>query len=329
MSAAVWDERIPEAVEKIGPSVVSVTADRSVRAGASRTAFTVEGGGSGVAISADGLVVTNHHVVDSARRLRVTFSDGTRRPAGLLGADESTDIAVLRVDGVNGIVPASLGDSERLRVGQLALAVGHSLALPGGPTVSVGVVSALGRPMPGSDFVWEGLLQTDAAINPGNSGGPLADIEGRVVGLNTMMIPYAQGVGFAIPVNTVKTVIESLRRRGRVVRPWLGISGAAVTPQIRRRLDLDAEEGVLVAEVVPASPADEAGLKPGDILVGVEARPLARLRDLLRELAAFRIGDRVVLTFRRDGQPHRTALRLAEDPRERWNGSERATASER
>ena len=172
----------------------------------------------------------------------------------MIGSDPATDVALVRVNAEN-LPSATLGDSESLKVGQFVLAIGNALGLPGAPTVSMGVISALGRPLPGTDFVLEGLVQTDAAINPGNSGGPLADLEGRVIGINTAMIPFAQGVGFAIPSDTIKRIVDQISKHGRVVRPWLGISGLDVNPSIARRYGLSVESGVLLAEVMRDSPA--------------------------------------------------------------------------
>ncbi|TLX99754.1 MAG: trypsin-like serine protease, partial [Thaumarchaeota archaeon] len=164
---------------------------------------------------------------------------------------------------------ANLGDSESLKAGQIVLAIGNALGLPGGPTVSMGVIGALGRPLPGTDFVLEGFIQTDAAINPGNSGGPLADLSGNVIGINTAMIPFAQGVGFAIPTHTVNRVVEQIIRHGRVVRPFLGISGVDMNPAIARRFNLPVDSGVLLADVGRDTPAYEGGLRSGDIIFRV------------------------------------------------------------
>jgi S1-C subfamily serine protease len=178
----------------------------------------------------------------------------------------------------------------------------------------MGVISALGRPLPGADFIFEGLIQTDTAINPGNSGGPLADLNGNVIGINTAMIPYAQGVGFAIPVNTVKWAANQLFEKGRVVRPWLGIVGTSLNRALARRYDLPAESGVLVVEVDPQGPAYEAGLRTGDILVQIGSHTIAEMKDVLSSLSKLRINDEVEISLLRLGSKRKTVLRLMEAP---------------
>ncbi len=226
------ESQITGAVEKLSEAVVSIDSVRVTRNFA-YGAVPIEGKGSGVIIDPKGYVVTNNHVIEDATRVQVHLKDGRSFVGEVVGTDPSTDIAIVRVEAEN-LPAAVLGDSEKLKVGQLALAIGNTLGLQGGPTVSLGVVSALGRPLPGADFIFEGLIQTDTAINPGNSGGPLADIGGNVIGMNTAMIPYAQGVGFAIPVNTIKWVMQQLLEKGIVIRPWLGIHGTIVNEALAR-----------------------------------------------------------------------------------------------
>jgi S1-C subfamily serine protease len=201
-----------------------------------------------------------------------------------------------------------------LRVGQFVLAIGNALALPGGPTVSMGVLSAKGRPLPGSDFIFEGLLQTDAAVNPGNSGGPLADLEGRIIGMTTMMIPYAQGMGFAIPINTVKKIAQEILENGRVSRRWIGISGFDVTPQLARRYNLQTKSGFLVAEVVPRSPADYAGLRNGDVVVGAAGSEVKHTKDLLVAISRTGAGGSIRLDVDRMGRRGVLDVRPSEEP---------------
>ncbi|TMH95698.1 trypsin-like serine protease, partial [Candidatus Bathyarchaeota archaeon] len=189
------ESQVTEAVERLSESVVSIDSVRVTR-DFRYGLVPIEGKGSGLIIDRNGYVITNNHVIDESTRVQVHLKDGRTFLVEVIGSDASTDIAVIKVD-ANNLPAASLGDSEKLKVGQIALAIGNTLGLQGGPTVSMGVVSALGRPLPGTDFIFEGLIQTDAAINPGNSGGPLADIGGNVIGMNTAMIPFAQGVGFA------------------------------------------------------------------------------------------------------------------------------------
>ena len=178
----------------------------------------------------------------------------------------------------------------------------------------MGVVSALGRPLPGADFIYEGLIQTDTAINPGNSGGPLADLNGNVIGINTAMIPFAQGVGFAIPVNLVKWVAGQILEKGRVVRPWLGISGANLNPVIARRYDLPTDTGVLVVEIDPRGPAYQAGIRVGDVVVQVGPHEIKEMKDIISALSKLHISEEVELSLVRLGTRRKTLLRLIEAP---------------
>ncbi len=180
--------------------------------------------------------------------------------------------------------------------------------------MSMGVVSALGRPLPGADFIFEGLIQTDTAINPGNSGGPLADINGKVIGLNTAMIPYAQGVGFAIPSNTVKWVSNQILEKGRVVRPWLGISGANLNQALARRYDIPADSGVLVVEIDPRGPAYEAGLRVGDVLVEIGSQPIKEMKDVISALSKLHVKEEVDVNLIRVGGRRKASIRLIESP---------------
>ena len=189
-----------------------------------------------------------------------------------------------------------------------------ALGLPGGPTVSLGVVSALARPLPGTDFVFEGLVQTVAAINPGNSGGPLVDLTGSVVGINTAVVPFAQGVGFALPIHAAQRITAELRRTGRVVRPWVGVQVAELVPALARQVGLEPRSGLLVAEVVPRSPAHRGGLRAGDVLTAVGPFEVRTVRELLEALAKFPVGSDVNLGFRRRGEPLSASVPLQESP---------------
>src|SRR6266581_3309572 len=214
----------------------------------------------------------------------------------------------------NHVIDGAAKVQIHLKDGQLALAIGNTLGLQGGPTVSLGVVSALGRPLPGADFIFEGLIQTDTAINPGNSGGPLADISGNVIGMNTAMIPYAQGVGFAIPVNTIKWVMQQIREKGRVVRPWLGIYGTTLNEALARRYDLPADSGVLVVEVDARGPAYRSGLRVGDVIIGIGSQTINQMKDVLSALSKHAISEEVDLRFIRTGTKRVTRLLLQETP---------------
>src|SRR6266852_3893892 len=307
-----FENQITSAVEKLSESVVSIDSIRVARNFAYGF-VPIEGKGSGVIIDPRGYVITNNHVIDGAARVQVHLKDGRSHVGEVVGADSQTDVAVIKVEAEN-LPAASLADSEKLKVGQIVLAIGNSLGLQGGPTVSMGVVSALGRPLPGADFIFEGLIQTDTAINPGNSGGPLADINGNVIGLNTAMIPYAQGVGFAIPSNTVKWVANQILEKGRVVRSWLGISGANLNPAIARRYDIPVDSGVLVVEIDPRGPAYEAGLRVGDVLIQLGYQQVKEMKDVISALSKLHVREYVDVGFVRLGGRRIASIRLIESP---------------
>jgi serine protease Do len=311
MMPSGFEKQVTDAVEKLSESIVSVSSMRL-----ERHFFGIvplEGQGSGFVLDKKGLIVTNNHVIDGANQVHVGLKDGRTFTGEVVGADEATDVAVIRVDATD-LPAAELGDSEALKVGQFALAIGNALALPGAPTVSLGLLSAKGRPLPGSDFIFEGLLQTDAAVNPGNSGGPLADLEGKVIGVTTLMIPYAQGMGFAIPINTVKKIAQEIVETGRVSRRWIGISGIDVNPQLARRYGLRTESGFLVAEVVAGSPADYSGLKGGDVIVGADGTEVRHTKDLLLALSKVAAGGTIRLEINRTGSTGNLSVRPSEAP---------------
>lgn len=311
MALSGFEDQVTQAVEKLSESIVSVSSMRL-----ERRFFGIvplEGQGSGIILDRKGLVVTNNHVIDGASQVHVSLKDGRTFTGEVVGSDEATDVAVIRVN-ADDLPAAELGDSEVLKVGQFVLAIGNALALPGGPTVSMGVLSAKGRPLPGTDFIFEGLLQTDAAVNPGNSGGPLADLDGRIIGMTTMMIQYAQGMGFAIPINTVKKIAQEILESGRVSRRWIGISGVDVTPQLARRYELRTESGFLVAEVVPHSPAEHAGIRNGDVVVGANGSQVKRTKDLLLAISGAGEGGNVRLDVDRMGRRGSVDVRPSESP---------------
>src|ERR1700730_19276955 len=312
MGLTELEGQITGAVERLSESVVGIESTRITR-DYRFGMVPVEGQGSGVIIDPRGIIITNNHVVDESARVQVNLKDGRTFVGEVIGTDSATDVALVKVEADN-LPFATLGDSEKLKVGQIVLAIGNALGLPGAPTVSMGLIGALGRPLPGTDFVVEGLIQTDAAINPGNSGGPLADLDGRVIGMNTAMIPFAQGMGFAIPSETIKRIMDQITRHGRVVRPWLGISGLDVNPSIARRYGLSVDSGVLLAEVMRDSPAHVAGLREGDIVVGIGEHKVEQMKGLVTALSKFAIGERVTMSFVRTGTTYEADLRLAEAP---------------
>src|SRR3984957_14969110 len=266
-----YSRAVTGAVEKVSPSVVNIEVHQS--AGRTRSGEERErrGGGSGFVFTPDGLILTNSHVVHEARRIEVTVADRRRMPASLIGDDPASDLAVIRIDEPRidepGLTAASLGDSQRLRVGQVAIAIGAPYGFQS--TVTAGVVSALGRSLRSySGRLIDDVIQTDASLNPGNSGGPLVDSAGRVVGVNTATILPAQGICFAIGINTAKFVASRLLRDGRIRRSYIGVS--AQTVPVHRRVvrfyDLPKETGALVLSVEESSPAQRAKLREGDVI---------------------------------------------------------------
>jgi serine protease Do len=309
MALSGFETKVTDAVDKVSESLVMINSMRLERRFYGLVPS--EGQGSGIVLDRDGLIVTNNHVIDGATRVQVNLKDGRTLVGEVVGADEQTDVAIVRVD-ARDLPAADLGDSERLRVGQFVLAIGNALGLPGGPTVSMGVLSAIGRPLPGTDFIFEGLLQTDAAVNPGNSGGPLADLEGKVIGINTAMVPYAQGVGFAVPINTVKRIATEILEKGRVSRRWIGIAGVDLSPQLSRRYGITADSGFLVAELVPGSPSHIAGIRAGDVIVAAGGSAVKHTKDLLFALSKVSEGDAMELDVDRRGSRFKLKVRPAE-----------------
>lgn len=305
------EEAITRVVERATPSVASV-ATVEVGRDPWRRPAPVAGMGSAVVVSADGYLITNFHVVRRARGAEVLLADGRRLEAEFVGGDPGFDLAVLKVEAKD-LVPISFGDADGLRVGQFAIAIGSPFGLMlRGPSVTVGVVSALGRTLDAPNGPIEDLIQTDAPINPGNSGGPLLNTDGELIGINTAIIPYAQGIGFAIPVSVVRDVVDQVLRYGRVVRPWLGIAGVTVTREVAGQFGLRPDAGVLVVRVEPDSPADQAGLAAGDVITKVDAAPLSRIEELRRYVAAQKPDQELQVTVARKGRTLRSRIQLRE-----------------
>jgi serine protease Do len=308
-AAAPWPPA--QVAARVGPCVVGILTLRRGYDGRLEPA----GAGSGLVIRPDGAIVTNFHVVEGADALRVTLSDGRTLPGRVVGVDPPTDIAVLRV-AASGLPTPTWADSRRLRVGEMAIAIGNPMGSGFARTVTVGVVSGLGRSL-GLGYALRAfeLIQTDAAINPGNSGGPLVDAQGRVIGLNSVKIaaPAVESMGFALPSNTVREVAEEILRHGRVERPWLGL--VLMPRELAMRLGLPApERGLRVERVYADGPSDRAGVAADDALVAVDGREVSSLGDLFRALAGRRAGDRVHLTLERRGRRRTVAVVLAPLP---------------
>ncbi len=291
-----YSAAVTGAVERMSPSVVHIEVHQNAGRTRSGEPRERQGGGSGFVFTPDGLILTNSHVVHDAARIAVTLTDGRRMPASLIGDDPASDLAVIRVD-EPGLVAAALGDSQKLRVGQIVIAIGAPYGFQS--TVTAGVVSALGRSLRSySGRLIDDVIQTDASLNPGNSGGPLVDSAGRVVGVNTATILSAQGICFAIGINTAKFVASRLLRDGKIRRSFIGIS--AQTVPLHRRVvrfyDLPTEMGAMVLSVEENSPAKRAGLREGDVIVALEGQSVAGVDDLLRMLTDLRVGVSCSLT---------------------------------
>lgn len=302
-----YSRAVVAVVGAVGSAVVNIRVE---------TARGRSGAGSGVLIAPDGYLLTNHHVVERAKHLVVSFTDGSEVPAQLVGLDPVTDLAVVRADGSR-LPYATLGDSNLLQAGQLVIAIGNPLGYAS--SVSTGVVSALGRALgTRNGRVIEGVIQHTAPLNPGNSGGALLDSKGQVVGINTAIIAMAQGIGFAIPVNTARWVLTQLLTHGRVVRGWLGID-ARERPLARRwvrALDLPAGRGVEVAGLKRGTPADQAGLRSGDIIIMLAGKPVTNIVDLQRMLGELPVGQPVTAEVLRRARRMQVELIPIETPRE-------------
>ena len=269
--------------------------------------------GSGFVWSPDGIIVTNNHVVEGASRITVNFNDGTQLPATLIGVDPDSDLAVLKVNAKK-LAPAPIGTSADLLIGETVVAVGNPFGLSG--TVTTGVVSAIGRSVPSKEAgrTFTDFIQTDASINPGNSGGPLLNIEGRVIGINVAIYAQAQNIGFAIPVDRARKVIEDLLRFGEVRSAWIGAVTATLTPEESRRLGLAAEKGALVTRVFPGSPAAAAGLRNGDVITRLGDRAVDSRESFSTITSTVAPGDRLVTTISRGGREQAIELRPVEPP---------------
>jgi len=299
-----FDEKVVlDILEKVSKSVVNISTIKLVHH-VHYQIVPVKGMGSGTIIDSKGYVLTNNHVVKGAKKISVTLWDGEVLEGRLVGACSLHDVAIIKVSREN-LPVAEFGDSDKLRVGQRVYAIGNPFGLTGGPTVTSGVISSLNRTIESRIGLLENLVQTDAAINPGNSGGPLVDLEGKVIAINTAIIPYAQGIGFAIPMNVAKRCTYEMIRRGISVRPHLGIVGLTLTPNISQYYDLPSKRGVLVTKVVESSPAQQAGIIAGDIILGMNGAEINRIEDLLKEIHDRRFGERLRIRVLRRGREKR------------------------
>ncbi len=322
---------IADLVAKVGPAVVNIDTESVVTQtvgprlprdplfreffGDAFREFTrkvpMKGAGSGFVVSGDGRILTNNHVVANADKITVTFSDGKTYEASVIGKDPTFDLAVLKIDAQD-LPTLPLGDSDSARVGEWVIAIGNPLGLGVEPTVTVGVLSAKHRTIQARNFSFDGFLQTDAAINPGNSGGPLLNVNGEVIGINSAIIPYAQGIGFAIPVNMAKQVMEDIVTHGRVRRGQLGVYLQTINREMAQAMGLENAEGALVADVMPGSPAEAAGIRRGDVVLSIDGK---KVKDSLALSTAVRqrmAGDKVTLEVNRNGRNRTFTVTLGE-----------------
>ena len=279
----------------------------------SRSEFRRPGLGSGVIIDKRGLVLTNFHVVKGADEILIRLSDKREYRGQILGTDPKTDLAVVKFQPDHEITVASLGNSDALRVGEWAIAIGNPFGLD--QTVTVGVISATGRSDVGI-ATYENFIQTDASINPGNSGGPLVNLKGQVIGVNTAIVAAGQGIGFAIPINMVKRVVDQLVDKGKVVRGWLGVALQPLSPDLAQSLGLAGTNGAVVGSTITGSPAAQAGLQQGDVIVAYDNTPVDDYRHVQRLVAETRVGKSVTLQIVRKKQKMDLAVTIAEVPDE-------------
>ncbi len=267
--------------------------------------------GSGFIINSEGYIITNNHVVAEADEIIVTLEEGDEYPAKVLGTDEKTDIALIKIEPKNGLPTCKLGDSDKSRVGDWVLAIGNPFGL--GHTVTAGIISAKGRELGAGAY--DDFIQTDAAINPGNSGGPLFDTGGNVVGINSAIYSRSggnQGIGFAIPINLVKAIVSQLEEKGSVTRAWLGVLIQQITPEIQESLELKAREGALVADVIKGGPADKAGIQRGDVIVRFDGQNVESRHELPTMVAYLPVGTEVKVVVLRDGKEKTFEVALEE-----------------
>ena len=309
----VNEDLIVNAVQNVSKAVVNIASVRIVQNQLYRV-FPAEGVGSGIIIDERCHVLTNNHVVEEAQRLKITLTDGRVFNGRVKGTDEATDLAVVKLDSTETLPFATLGNSDNLKIGQIVIAIGNPFGLTGGPTVTAGIVSSLNRKIQFDKGILE-LIQTDAAINPGNSGGPLLNTNGEVIAINTAKMPYAHGIGFAVPINIAKSVVNDLIQNGRVInRPWIGISYVKITRQLAQYYRLPTTEGVLIANVEPHSPADYAGLRKGDIIEAIDGKKIDDTVEISLNLRKKKITDRIIMSVNRYGQRFEVLVQLQNRP---------------
>jgi serine protease Do len=314
----VGEDLIANAAERVSKSTVNIASVKIVQDQLFRI-FPVEGVGSGVIIDQNGYILTNNHVIDDAKRLKVTLTDGRMLNGKVIGKDEITDLAVVKAEGIStdesDVLPyAPLGNSDYLKIGQVVIAIGNPFGLTGGPTVTAGIISSLNRNLQFENGMLE-LIQTDAAINPGNSGGPLVNTKGEVIAINTAKMPFAHGIGFAVPINIAKSIMNELIQNGRVTnRPWIGIASIKITKQLAHYYQLPVVDGVLIAQVEPYSPADDAGLRKGDIIEEIDSNRIKDPSQVSSQVRKKHVRDQILMVVNRYGRRIDVPLQLQARP---------------
>lgn len=306
------ETNVIQVARSVGPSVVSIV---NLQSPGAAQPLDREALGSGFLVSRDGLVVTNAHAIEGAERVDVVLAGERTVTARVLGADPRIDIAVLRITG-NNLPVVPFGDADELKVGQQTIAIGNPFGFE--RTVTTGVISALSRAIPGGGTSLRDLVQTDADINPGNSGGPLLDSCGRVIGVNTALVggSSAGGLGFAVPINTVRRAVNDVVSKGRIVVPWIGIGYSEVTPELARAYGLSVQYGLIVGSVTSGSPAARADIRRGDIIISMNGKKLEDAGDLQEFIRNAQVGEKLILTVLRDGRRADKTVTLAEMPAE-------------
>jgi serine protease Do len=330
-TAKDWRSGFVEVAKKVKPSVVAIRSERTVTVGPGvgedffkgtpfEDFFKQHGGppakrkqmgeGSGVIVDAKGYILTNYHVVAGAEKISIHLFDGRELKGTVRGTDSKTDLAVVHVEAAD-LPGATLGDSDKLQVGEWAIAIGSPFGLE--ETVTVGVISAKGRSGLGTG-TYEDFIQTDASINPGNSGGPLVNIDGEVIGINAMIIQPGQGIGFAIPINLAKTIMVELIKTGKVIRPWVGIGLQDITSDLIKFFNLKEKAGALISQVYGGSPAEKAGLKAGDAVIEIDGVKVTNSQDVVREVLKKQVGQKVNFVILREGKRTEISLTTAQMP---------------
>ena len=313
-SSGFGTSNMPDIIKALGPSVVHIQTE-GVQLDQFNQPVPVGGVGTGEIIDELGHVLTNNHVIDGAETILVTLSDGRALEAELIGGDAALDLAVLQID-AEGLVPIPIGKSSTLRVGDSVIVMGHALNLPGGPTITGGWVSALNRSIAISQTItMRNLIQTDAAINPGNSGGVLINVAGEMVGIPTAKIPTGEGIGFAISIDPAMPLIEELIANGRIDRGFFGVSGINISEALARNVGLPVAFGVGIASVAPDSPAEQAGLRARDIIVGLAGKMVSNTAELDSILIQYRLGESVAVEFYRGDEKLTVNVTLGDRPK--------------